>query len=157
MVPAVKPGGEYACGSPGTEAKSFLRESCASGVCIPLKSELSQWPVKLRHAPASASYYYNADLLVAADCCAYACASFHREFIRGRVLLIGCPETDTESGVGKLTEILRNNDIRSLTVVRMEEPCCAAFEGAVKRAVQAGGRVVPCRTVTISADGRVSE
>ncbi len=157
MVTAVSPAGENACGSSVKEAKTFLRESCASGVCVPLKSELSQWPVKLGQAPVSAPYYYNADLLVAADCCAYACGSFHREFIRGRVVLIGCLEKGCEGIVEKLAGILRDNDIRSLTVVRMEETCCAPFEGAVKRAVQAGGRVVPCRTVTISADGRVSE
>ena len=148
MVPAI---------SPGMETKTFLRENCASGVCVPLKSELSQWPVKLRQAPVSAPYYYNADLLIAADCCAYACGSFHREFIRGRIVLIGCPETDGERDLDKLTEILRNNDVRSLTVVRMEGTCCTAFETAVKRAVKAGGRVVPCRTATISTDGKILE
>ena len=145
-------------GGPEAVGKSFLRENCASGGgCVPSAGELLQWPVKIGFVPLSAPYYYNADLLVAADCCAYARAGFHREFIRGHITLIGCPQADAAVFYEKLTEILRGSDIRSLTVARMEDPCCAELESAVKRAVKDSGRVVPCRTVTLTDDGRVAE
>lgn len=117
------------------------------------KSELSQWPVQIKLAPLTAPYYQNADLLVAADCTAYAFAGFHRRFMRGRVTLIGCPKLDGVNYAEKLGEILRQNAVRSVTVVRMDVPCCGGMELAVCQAVAACGRNLPCEVVTIGRNG----
>ena len=119
-------------------------------------SQLQQWPVQIRLVPVEAPFFQGADLLVAADCTAYAYAEFHKEFIRGRVTLVGCPKLDSVDYAEKLTEILRNNEIRSVTVVRMEVPCCGGMENAVKRALQASGKLLPWQVVTISTDGEYS-
>ena len=119
-------------------------------------SQLQQWPVQIRLVPVEAPFFQGADLLVAADCTAYAYAEFHKEFIRGRVTLVGCPKLDSVDYAEKLTEILRNNEIRSVTVVRMEVPCCGGMENAVKRALQASGKLLPWQVVTISTDGKDS-
>lgn len=118
-------------------------------------SQLQQWPVQIRLVPVEAPFFQSADLLVAADCTAYAYAEFHKEFIRGRVTLVGCPKLDSVDYAEKLTEILRNNEIRSVTVVRMEVPCCGGMENAVKRALQASGKLLPWQVVTISTDGKI--
>ena len=118
-------------------------------------SQLQQWPVQIRLVPVEAPFFQGADLLVAADCTAYAYAEFHKEFIRGRVTLVGCPKLDSVDYAEKLTEILRNNEIRSVTVVRMEVPCCGGMENAVKRALQASGKLLPWQVVTISTDGKI--
>lgn len=118
-------------------------------------SQLQQWPVQIRLVPVEAPFFQGADLLVAADCTAYAYAEFHKEFIRGRVTLVGCPKLDSVDYAEKLTEILRNNEIRSVTVVRMEVPCCGGMENAVKRALQASGKFFPWQVVTISTDGKI--
>lgn len=118
-------------------------------------SQLQQWPVQIRLVPVEAPFFQGADLLVAADCTAYAYAEFHKEFIRGRVTLVGCPKLDSVDYAEKLTEILRNNEIRSVTVVRMEVPCCGGMENAVKRALQASGKLLPWQVVTISTDGKL--
>lgn len=118
-------------------------------------SQLQQWPVQIRLVPVEAPFFQGADLLVAADCTAYAYAEFHKEFIRGRVTLVGCPKLDSVDYAEKLTEILRNNEIRSVTVVRMEVPCCGGMENAVKRALQASGKFLPWQVVTISTDGKL--
>lgn len=118
-------------------------------------SQLQQWPVQIRLVPVEAPFFQGADLLVAADCTAYAYAEFHKEFIRGRVTLVGCPKLDSVDYAEKLTEILRNNEIRSVTVVRMEVPCCGGMENAVKRALQASGKFLPWQVVTISTDGKI--
>ena len=104
-----------------------------------------------------APYFENANLLVAADCTAYAYGNFHRDFIRNRVTLIGCPKLDEGDYAEKLTAILAQNEIRSATVVRMEVPCCGGLENAVKRALQASGKFIPWRVVTITTDGRAVE
>ena len=104
-----------------------------------------------------APYFENANLLVAADCTAYAYGNFHRDFIRNRVTLIGCPKLDEGDYAEKLTAILAQNEIRSVTVVRMEVPCCGGLENAVKRALQASGKFIPWRVVTITTDGRAVE
>lgn len=117
--------------------------------------QLQQWPVQIRLVPVEAPFFQGADLLVAADCTAYAYAEFHKEFIRGRVTLVGCPKLDSVDYAEKLTEILRNNEIRSVTVVRMEVPCCGGMENAVKRALQASGKLLPWQVVTISTDGKI--
>ncbi|MFQ9014733.1 MAG: ATP-binding protein [Lacrimispora saccharolytica] len=118
-------------------------------------SQLQQWPVQIRLVPVEAPFFQGADLLVAADCTAYAYAEFHKEFIRGRVTLVGCPKLDSVDYAEKLTEILRNNEIRSVTIVRMEVPCCGGMENAVKRALQASGKLLPWQVVTISTDGKI--
>lgn len=118
-------------------------------------SQLQQWPVQIRLVPVEAPFFQGTDLLVAADCTAYAYAEFHKEFIRGRVTLVGCPKLDSVDYAEKLTEILRNNEIRSVTVVRMEVPCCGGMENAVKRALQASGKLLPWQVVTISTDGKL--
>ena len=120
-----------------------------------MPSELRQWPVQIKLAPVNAPYFAGADLLIAADCTAYAYAAFHRDFIRGRVALVGCPKLDGVDYSEKLCRILRENDIRSVTVARMEVPCCGGLEMAVRRALAASGREIPCRVATIAIDGRL--
>ncbi len=119
------------------------------------EARLSNWPVQIRLAPPRAPYFDGADLLIAADCTAYAYGNFHEDFLRGRVALIGCPKLDGVNYAQKLEQILRNNDVRSLTVVRMEVPCCGGIEFAVKSALEASGRELPCRVVTLSTDGKI--
>ena len=142
------------CGCPGTAAKAIHRQQ-APAACAPQQSQLRQWPVQIKLAPVNAPWFDGADVLVAADCTAYAYGNFHQEFIRGRVTLVGCPKLDSVDYAEKLTEILRNNAIRSVTVVRMEVPCCGGMENAVKKALQLSGRSIPCNVVIISTDGRI--
>ena len=142
------------CGCPGTAARSIERPEI-SGPTGELPSQLRQWPVQIQLVNTRAPYLDGADLLVAADCTAYAYGDFHRRFIRGRVALIGCPKLDSVDYSEKLTEILRENDIRSLTVVRMEVPCCGGIEFAVRKAIQESGKFLPWHVVTISAEGRI--
>lgn len=142
------------CGCPGTAAKAIHRQQ-APAACAPQQSQLRQWPVQIKLAPVNAPWFDGADVLVAADCTAYAYGNFHQEFIRGRVTLVGCPKLDSVDYAEKLTEILRNNAIRSVTVVRMEVPCCGGMENAVKRALQQSGKSIACNVVTISTDGRI--
>ena len=142
------------CGCPGTAAKALHRQQ-APAACAPQQSQLRQWPVQIKLAPVNAPWFDGADVLVAADCTAYAYGNFHQEFIRGRVTLVGCPKLDSVDYAEKLTEILRNNAIRSVTVVRMEVPCCGGMVNAVKKALQLSGRSIPCQVVTISTDGRI--
>ncbi|MCM1181907.1 MAG: 4Fe-4S binding protein [Roseburia sp.] len=118
-------------------------------------SRLAQWPCQIKLAPVSAPYFKDAELLIAADCTAYAYAGIHEEYMKGRTTLIGCPKLDAVDYGEKLTEILRNNDIRSVTVLRMEVPCCGGLEMAVKRAVAGSGKAVPCEVVTVSIDGNI--
>ena len=118
-------------------------------------SRLAQWPVQIKLAPIRAPYLAGAELLIAADCTAYAYGSFHEDFIRGRVALIGCPKLDAVDYAEKLTALLEANDVRGVTVARMEVPCCGGIEHAVRRAIAASGKSIPCRVVTITTDGRI--
>lgn len=120
-------------------------------------AKLTQWPVQIKLVPTSSPYFKNANLLIAADCTAFAYGNFHREFIRNHVTLIGCPKLDAVDYSEKLTEILKNNDIKSVKVVRMEVPCCGGIENAVKKAFINSGKVIPWSIVTISTDGRILE
>lgn len=120
-------------------------------------SRLTQWPVQIKLAPVNAPYFDGARLLIAADCTAYAYANFHEEFIRGKITLIGCPKLDSCDYSQKLTEIIRNNDIKSLTIVRMEVPCCGGIEHAAVKALKDSGKFLPWQVVTISTDGRILE
>ena len=140
-------------GCPGMQAKMIQRERTEGRVSAP--SELSQWPVQIKLVPAAAPYFAGADLLVAADCTAFAYGNFHAEFIKGRVTIIGCPKLDGIDYAEKLESIISKNDIRSVTVARMSVPCCGGLENAVRRALDASGKEIPLRVVTISTDGNI--
>lgn len=141
------------CGCPGSAVKGIKRKKTAPAAVAVQESQLQQWPVQIRLVPVNAPYFHQAELLVAADCTAYAYAGFHQEFIREHITLIGCPKLDDTDYSEKLTEILRQNDIRSVTVVRMEVPCCGGIEHAVKAALWNSGKMIPWNVVTISTDG----
>lgn len=141
------------CGCPGTAARTMKRKAAASGLRV--QSCLSQWPVQIKLLPVNAPYFDGADLLIAADCTAYAYGNFHADFISGRVTLIGCPKLDAVDYSEKLSAIIASNDIRSITVTRMEVPCCGGLELAVRKAVEANGRNVPVTVVTITVDGNI--
>lgn len=118
-------------------------------------SQLTQWPAQIKLMPVTAPYYNGADLLIAADCTAYAYGNFHNEFMKNRITVIGCPKLDSVDYTEKLTAILQANDIKSVTLARMEVPCCGGLERAAQAAVQTCGKDIPFRTVVISTDGRV--
>ena len=122
---------------------------------ISLQSQLRQWPVQIKLVPVMAPYFQGADLLIAADCTAYAYNRFHEDFIKNHVTVVGCTKLDNVDYSQKLTEIFQQNAIRSITVVRMEVPCCGGMEYAVKTAIQMSGKDIPCHVVTISTDGRL--
>ena len=143
------------CGCPGSAARAIRRQDSPAAADAPRQSELRQWPVQIRLAPVNAPWFDGARLLVAADCTAYAYADFHQEFIKGRVALVGCPKLDPVDYAEKLTEIFRSNDIRSVTVVRMEVPCCGGIENAVKKALLNSEKLIPWNVVTLSTDGRI--
>ncbi len=144
------------CGCPGTESRAIERNntSCDS-VSVP--SRLSQWPVQIKLAPVKAPYFDGAGLLVAADCTAYAYGNFHNDFIKNRITLIGCPKLDMVDYTEKLTQIIAGNDIKSVTVVRMEVPCCGGIENAVKQALQKSGKFIPWSVATITTGGQIKE
>ena len=141
-------------GCPGTRAAAIRREPLPAQP-IPAAGQLSQWPVQIKLVPVNAPFFDGAKLLVAADCTAYAYGNFHSQFIRGRITLIGCPKLDEGDYAEKLTQIIAGNAIKSVTIVRMEVPCCGGLENAVKRALQASGKFLPWNVVTISTDGRI--
>ena len=146
-------------GCPGMRMKTIRHEepSAAESAPAAAQSRLSQWPVQIKLIPVNAPFFSGAKLLIAADCTAYAYAAFHERFIRGHITLVGCPKLDSVDYSEKLTEIIRNNDIRSVTVVRMEVPCCGGLEHAAKTALQQSGKFIPWQVVTISTDGRIVE
>lgn len=119
------------------------------------KSQLNQWPVQIKLVPPMAPYFENANLLIAADCTSFAYGNFHREFMKNKITLIGCPKLDEGDYTHKLTEIIGNNNLKSVTVVRMEVPCCGGMEHAVKNALIASGKMIPWQVVVISTDGRI--
>lgn len=145
-----------ACGCPGEQAKTIAEPpSSTAQVTTVAPSELRQWPVQIKLVPVNAPFFDGAKLLIAADCTAYAYGNFHQEFIRGHVTLIGCPKLDAVDYSEKLAQIIAQNDIRSITVTRMEVPCCGGIEHAVKQALAKSGKLIPWQVVTISADGRI--
>ncbi len=146
-------------GCPGMRMKTIRHEepSAAESAPAAAQSRLSQWPVQIKLIPVNAPFFSGAKLLIAADCTAYAYAAFHERFIRGHITLVGCPKLDSVDYSEKLTEIIRNNDIRSVAVVRMEVPCCGGLEHAAKTALQQSGKFIPWQVVTISTDGRILE
>ena len=134
------------------------KEDTPENVTMPAQvSQLGNWPVQIKLAPVNAPYFDGAKLLIAADCTAYAYANFHHEFIRGKVTLIGCPKLDAVDYSEKLTQIIANNDIRSVTIVRMEVPCCGGLEMAAKKALQESAKFIPWQVVTIGIDGTIKE
>ncbi len=143
-------------GCPGTQART-IAEPPAEGPAAPVASRLRQWPVQLKLVNAAAPCFDGAHLLVAADCTAYAYGSFHEDFIRGKVCVIGCPKLDGVDYTEKLEAILTDHDVKSLTIVRMEVPCCGGLEHAAKQALRNSGRFIPWRVVTLSVDGRILE
>ena len=144
------------CGCPGTRSKSINRDNTACDTVNPhVSSQLSQWPVQIKLVPTNAPYFNGAELLIAADCTAYAYGNFHNEFIRNRITLIGCPKLDAVDYTEKLREIIARNDIKSVTVVRMEVPCCGGIEKAVRTALMESGKFIPWSVFTISTDGKI--
>ena len=137
--------------------RQFDRRNSAPAVSadVSLTSELRQWPVQIKLVPTKAPYFDGAKLLIAADCTAYAYANFHHDFIKGKITVVGCPKLDDIDYSEKLTEIIQNNDIQSVTVVRMEVPCCGGLEHAAKTALQNSGKFIPWQVVTISTDGQI--
>lgn len=142
-------------GCPGTMARAFAGKAQTAGNAAPVASQLRQWPVQIKLAPVRAPWLDGAHLLVAADCTAYAYGNFHQDFIRNRVCLIGCPKLDSVDYSEKLEQIIAENDIQSLTIVRMEVPCCGGLEYAAKEALKNSGKFIPWNVVTISIDGEI--
>ena len=148
-----------AAGCPGTRAASFNRpplETEASAAKDDKRpSQIASWPIEIKLVPIQAPYFDGADLLVAADCTAFAYGDFHRDFMTGRITVIGCPKLDGVDYAEKLSAIIAQNDIRSLTVARMEVPCCGGLQNAVVRAREMAGKELPLTVVTFSRDGNI--
>lgn len=155
-------------GCPGSEIKTMNRRELAPAAPVtgpvpgeapvvrsPRGSELGQWPVQIKLVPVNAPWLTGANLLVAADCAAYAYANFHRDFIRNKITIIGCPKLDAGDYTEKLTAILAENDIKSLTIVRMDVPCCGGLAHAATEALKASGKFIPWQIVTISTQGEI--
>lgn len=143
------------CGCPGSQSKTIEHAAREAKQAAAVQSMLSQWPVQIKLVPVNAPYFNGAKLLIAADCTAYAYANFHENFIRNHITLVGCPKLDSVDYSEKLTKIIKSNDIKSVTIVRMEVPCCGGLEAAVKTALQNSGKFIPWQVVTISTDGNI--
>jgi len=145
------------CGCPGTQSKA-IKPDLKNDTFYKnqnMVSQLSQWPCQIKLVPVNAPYFDNANLLIAADCTAFAYGNFHNDFIKNHITLIGCPKLDEGDYSEKLTQIITNNNIRSVKIVRMEVPCCGGIENAVKHALQNSGKFIPWQIVTISTDGKI--
>ncbi len=155
-VAAAKAGAKapHSCGCPGAAAREIHHEQClkATGGT---PSRLENWPVQIKLAPVRAPYFQSADLLVAADCTAYARSSFHEDFIRGRSVLIGCPKLDGENYAEKLAAILRENDVHSVTLTRMRVPCCGGLERMLRTALENCGKQLPLEIAVIDMNGDI--
>ncbi len=145
------------CGCPGTQSKTLRRETNSTVPTQSIQSQLMQWPCQIKLVPVNAPYFEDANLLIAADCTAYAYGNFHNEFMRGHITIIGCPKLDEGDYRDKLTQIIASNNIKSVKIVRMEVPCCGGIENAAKRAIQNSGKFIPWQVVTISTDGKIIE
>ena len=144
-------------GCPGTQVRQIVPSKTENTPFhMPTAvSQLGQWPCQIKLAPVNAPYFNGAKLLIAADCTAYAYANIHTDFMKGKVTLIGCPKLDSVDYSEKIKEIIRTNDIKSVTILRMEVPCCGGLEMAAKKALQESGKFIPWQTVTISVDGKI--
>ncbi len=156
------PGQTLPCGCPGSSVRELKHDgapaaapACSSAAEVSVATELQQWPVQIKLVPVNAPYFKNAHLLVAADCTAFAYGDFHRVFMRGKTTIVGCPKLDACDYTEKLSNIIASNDIESVSVVRMEVPCCGGIEHAVMNAVKASGKNIPCSVTTLSLDGRI--
>ena len=152
----------HACSCPGSQPQVFETQTAPSNITAQpvagtVASQLRQWPVQIQLAPIQAPYFDGANLLIAADCSAYAYGDFHNKFIKNKVTLIGCPKLDIADYAQKLQQIIMQNDIKSVTVVRMQVPCCGGIETAVKTALQNSGKFLPWQVVTISTQGEIIE
>lgn len=146
------------CGCPGSNAKPIVRSQIMQkNISQDVYSQLNQWPVQIKLVPANAPYFNNSNLLIAADCAAYAYGNFHNDFMKNKITLIGCPKLDDGDYSEKLAAILSQNNIKSVMVVRMEVPCCGGIENAVNAALQACGKIIERRVVIISTDGQIAE
>jgi len=154
-----KQGEKLPCGCPGTNSKAIKRQETPQAVTTGTEpqSQLAQWPCQIKLVPVNAPYFDGANLLIAADCTAYAYGNFHNEFIKNHITLIGCPKLDEGDYTEKLTTIIKNNDIKSVKIVRMEVPCCGGIENAAKRALMESGKFIPWQVITISTDGKILE
>lgn len=151
-----KHGIKLPCGCPGTQSKTIKRSADARPIgSSPVSSQLLQWPCQIKLVPTGAPYFDGANLLIAADCTAYAYGNFHNDFIRNHITLIGCPKLYEGDYTEKLTEIIKNNNIKSVKIVRMEVPCCSGIENSAKRAIMASGKFIPWQVYTISTDGKI--
>lgn len=145
-------------GCPGSRMQRIQRsQESARSNPVSAESQLGQWPCQIKLVPVNAPYFDGAKLLIAADCSAYAYARMHDEFMRGKITIIGCPKLDSVDYSEKLTQIIQNNNIQSVTIVRMEVPCCGGLEMAAKKALQSSGKFIPWQVVTISIDGKILE
>ena len=142
------------CGCPGMHSHK-LREAEENLAEVKIASSLLQWPVQIKLVPAKADYFTDADLLIAADCTAYAYGNMHKDFMAGRITLIGCPKLDNIEYSQKLQEILSSNSIKSVLLVKMEVPCCNGLKNSVESAIKASGKEIPLQTVTVSCDGKI--
>ncbi|HOM02437.1 MAG TPA: 4Fe-4S binding protein [Acetivibrio sp.] len=148
------------CGCPGSQMKTLNRENERKTVQTDVNenvSQLAQWPVQIKLVPVNAPYFEDANLLIAADCTAYAYGDFHYRFMKNKITLIGCPKLDEGDYAEKLTAIIKNNNIKSVTVVRMEVPCCGGIENALRRALVNSGKFIPWQVVIISTNGEILE
>ncbi len=153
-----KRGNTLPCGCPGTQSKAIKRDALGVQQNIwEAQSKLMQWPCQIKLVPVNAPYFDNANLLIAADCTAFAYGNFHNDFIRNHITLIGCPKLDEGDYAEKLTQIITNNNIKSVKIVRMEVPCCGGIENATKRALVESGKFIPWQVITISTDGKIVE
>lgn len=152
-----------ACGCPGTHSKIIDRINVSApagggaGQSVKAASQLRQWPCQIKLVPVNAPYFDNVHLLVAADCTAYAYAGIHNDFMHNKITVIGCPKLDDVDYTEKLTGILKSHEIKSVTVLRMEVPCCSGIASAVKQALINSGKMIPWRIVTVTTDGKITE
>lgn len=152
---------KLACGCPGSQSKKIEHKMKKGNVYeereVNMSSELQQWPVQIKLVPVNAPYFDGSHLLIATDCTAYAYADFHKKFIRNHITLVGCPKLDDIDYSEKLAEILKQNDIKSISIVRMEVPCCGGIVIAVNKALKQSKKMIPCKFTIISTDGEIIE
>ncbi len=146
--------------APAYDEEAVLRakkekEMADNNLNIELKSQLQNFPVQIKLVPANAYFFKNADLLIAADCTAFAYANFHNKFMQNKVTMIGCPKLDSVNYAEKLTQIIESNNINSITVVRMQVPCCGGLSFATKTAIENSGKNIPCEVITVTSDGKI--
>lgn len=139
------------------DSSSLAKAQTDYSCCSSRESQLMQWPVQIKLVPTNAPYFQDAHLLIAADCCAYAHGNFHEEFMKNKIVLIGCPKLDEGDYTEKLTSIIQHNSIKSITVTRMEVPCCSGLERAAINAMQQSGKFLPWQVITIRSDGTIKE